>query len=69
MRPALQSDQAKAEPSQIGARVQYLRGVNPKGDGRICDVDHPILLSKSLINVVDVAIGWIPARVEFLFPN
>ena len=66
MRPALPGDQAKAEPSKIVTWVQHLRGVNTKGDGGIGDVDHPILLSKSLINVVDVAIRRIPARVELL---
>ncbi len=69
MCPALGGNQAQAQTSKVGVGVQDLGGVHsPHGRG-IGGRDHTILLCDELVDVVDEAIGRIPAVVEDLFQS
>lgn len=64
--PSLLADESNAEPTEIRTWIQDLGGIDTPRHRRVRDVNHAILLSESLVNIVNVAKCWVPTCIELL---
>lgn len=69
MCPALHANQSNAQSPKVRTGRQSLSGINAPGNRCVGDIDHAMLLSEGLVDVVDIAKRWIPAGIELLYSD